>query len=137
MRLKKLLLVATVLAALFAAVSFAPALADSTTITFEPPAYHPGSPNGQDGWSSTGSAGMGCAQYDHEIVSNYPTAPASFGTQSLRMSNAVVSGCFGDRTFSKSLANEAGESTATNNRLSGGVRQTHLEAQWSFASPGP
>ena len=112
------------------------AQADSSTITFEAPTYHVGSVNGQDGWSSTGSAGAGCAVYDHAVVTN-SGAPASFGAQSLRMSNAVTSGCFGDQTFSKSLVNEAGETSAVSDGMSGGARQTHFEAQWSFASTVP
>jgi hypothetical protein len=53
-----------------------------------------GSPNGQNGWSSTGP-------YDHKIVTGYAGAPASFGDTSLRISNAVTSGSFGDQTFSE------------------------------------
>jgi hypothetical protein len=111
-------------------------LADSASINFESPTYVTGSINGQDGWSSTGSAGSGCAVYDHAVVANV-SAPLSFGGQSLRMSNAVTSGCFGDQTFSKSLLNDAGETTATTGGLSGGVRQSHFEAQWDFASTVP
>ncbi len=111
-----------------------PALADSLTINFE--TYAVGTVNGQDGWSSTGAAGSGCAVYDHAIVSN-SGAPASFGTKSLRMSNAVTSGCFSDQTFSKSLANEAGETSAQNGGMSGGTRQNYFEAQWDFASTVP
>ncbi len=111
-----------------------PVLAASLTIDFE--SYTLGTVNGQDGWSSLGAAGSGCAVYDHTIVAN-TYSYASFGTKSLRMSNAVTSGCFGDQTFSKSLADEAGETTATNNGLSGGVRQPHFEAQWDFASTVP
>jgi hypothetical protein len=112
-------------------------LADSASINFENPPYVTGSINGQDGWSSTGSAGSGCAMYDHAVVTNGPLAPPTFGNQSLRISNAVTSGCFGDQTFSKSLINEAGETTATNNGLSGGVREAHFESQWDFASTVP
>jgi len=110
--------------------------ADSNSINFEPPGYAPGSPNGQDGWQATGSAGSGCALYDHQIVNNslYPAAPASFGAQSLRISNAATSGCFGDQTFSKSLVNEAGETSSTNGGMSGGTRQRHFEAQFAVAS---
>jgi hypothetical protein len=53
------------------------------------------------------------------------------------MSNAVTSGCFGDQTFSKSLVDEAGETSALNNGMSGGARQTHFETQWDFASTVP
>lgn len=132
------LVILTVLACL-SYVGIRHAKADSNSITFEPPTYHIGSPNGQDGWVSLGSAGSGCATYDHAIAStpSFFGAPASFGSQSLRISNAVTSGCFGDQTFSKPLVNEAGETTATSNGLSGGVRQSHFEAEWSFASTTP
>jgi len=95
-----------------------------------------GSPNGQFGWSATGSAGSGCATYDHAIVLN-TSAPSSFGTKSLRMSNAVTSGCFGDQTFSASTLNEAGETGAANGGLSGGTRQLSFQAEWQFASTVP
>jgi hypothetical protein len=109
--------------------------ADSSAIKFEPTAYAPGSIHNQDGWVSLGSAGQGCAQYDHAVVNN-SGAPATFGTQSLRMSNAVTSGCF-DGTFSKPLVNEAGETSAENGGLSRGVRQNYFETQWQFASTVP
>lgn len=107
-------------------------LADSIGINFE--SYSVGSVNNQDGWNSTGSAGQGCAQYDHEIS---PSQVPSFGSTSLRMSNAVTSGCFGDQTFSKPLLNDAGEPGAASDGLSGGVRQNHFQAEWSFASATP
>ena len=107
--------------------------ADSNTINFENPPYTVGSPNGQDGWSSTGSAGSGCATYDHAI-STVTRGFAAFGSQTLRISNAVTSGCFGDNTFSKSLVNEAGETGATNGGMSGGTRQARFEAQFDFTT---
>jgi hypothetical protein len=112
------------------------AIADSSAINFEPTAYAPGSIHNQDGWSSSGSAGAGGPGYDHAVVTN-SGAPASFGTQSLRMSNAVTSGGFADQTFSKPLVNEAGETSAENGGKSGGVRQNFFEAQWDFASTVP
>lgn len=102
-------------------------------IDFE--SYASGSPNGQDGWVATGSDGSGCATYDHAIASSLGVV--GFGTQSLRMSNAVTSGCFGDQTFSKPAVNEAGEPGALNNGMSGGVRQPEFEAEWDFASTVP
>lgn len=102
-----------------------PVGADSTTIDFE--AFSVGSPNGQDGWSATGA-------YDHQIVEN--TGITEFGARSLRISNAVTSGSFGDQTFSKSTANEAGETTAEGDGTSGPL-QPHFEAQWQFASTIP
>jgi hypothetical protein len=114
----------------------ASASADSTAIDFEDPPYVDGTIDGQDGWSSDGAAGSGCAVYDHEVVVN-AGAPASFGDQSLRMSNAVTSGCFGDHTFSKSLGDEAGETSAQGDGMSGGTRQDFFDASWDFASTVP
>jgi hypothetical protein len=110
--------------------------ADSSAIKFEPTTYSPGSIHNQDGWRSLGSAGQGNAQYDHAVVSN-SGAPAAFGTQSLRLSNAVTSGSFDDQTFSKPLVHEAGETSAENGGFSGGVRQNYFEAEWQFASTVP
>ena len=61
---------------------------------------------------------------------SYPT----LGDQSLRMSNAVTSGCFGDQTFSVSTLNDAGESDATTGGYSGGTRRNEFAALWTFAS---
>lgn len=108
------------------------ALADTLGVDFESPTYAPGTINGQDGWSSLGAAGSGCAVYDHAVAAQ--SRYAAFGGQSLRMSNAVVSGCFGDQTFSKSLADEAGETSAENGGKSGGTRQPYFDASWSFGS---
>jgi hypothetical protein len=85
-----------------------------------------GSVNGQNGWSSTGS-------FDQAIVNN-TYGYASFGCKSLRISDAVTSGSFGDQTFSASLTNEAGETDALNGGMSGGTRQNHFEAQFDLAS---
>ncbi len=100
------------------------AVADSTAVDFE--AFVTGDVNGQNGWSKTGP-------YDVEVVTN-TYGFASFGNKSLRVSNAVTSGSFGDQTFSNSLNDEAGESTAVNGGQSGGVRQDYFEASWDFAS---
>lgn len=85
-----------------------------------------GSVNGQDGWSSFGS-------YDQAVVPN-SYGFNSFGCKTLRLSNGVASGSFGDQTFSVSNINEAGESTATNGGQSGGTRQNHFEAKFDFSS---
>lgn len=101
--------------------------ADSFGVDFE--SYSLGNINSQDGWSKTGP-------YDAEVVAN-TYGYASFGSQSLRISNAVTSGSFGDQTFSKSLGDEAGETSAENGGLSGGTRQPYFEASWDFASTVP
>jgi hypothetical protein len=85
----------------------------------------PGSlPNG--GWSKTGP-------YDVQValVASYPDASEyGFGSQALRISNAVTSGSFGDQAFSPGLADEAGETGADNAGLSGGLRQPHFDASF-------
>jgi hypothetical protein len=109
-----------------------------------PPWYVPGPIHAQDDWSSLGANGGGCALYDHQVVENavqpltsysYPT----FALQSLRLSNAVTSGCFGDQTFSKRLDNAAGETDADGGGYDKvpGPRRSHFEAQWDFASTVP
>jgi len=95
--------------------------ADSYSQNFE--SFNLGTVNGQDGWSVTGP-------YDQAVV----PSPAISGARSFRISNAVTSGSFSDQTFSKSLANEAGEGESTNGGMSGGTRQDHFEAQFDFAS---
>ncbi len=102
------------------------ALADSAAIDFESPTYALGTIHGQDGWSKTGP-------YDVEVESNTFGFP-SLGSQTLRISNAITSGSFGDQTFSTSLADEAGEADAQASPYSGGTRQNHFEAQFDFAS---
>jgi hypothetical protein len=81
-------------------------------------------PNGT--WSKLGP-------YDVMVapISSYPAASGyGFGSQALRVSNAVTSGSFGDQTFSPGLADEAGESGAFNAGLSGGLRQPHFDASF-------
>lgn len=115
------------LAVPLAALLFHSVLADSLAIDFE--SYVLGNVNGQGGgagWSSTGA-------YDQAVVAN-TYGYSSFGSQSFRISNAVTSGSFGDQTFTKSLTDEAGESTAQASAFSGGVRQSHFEAQFDIAS---
>jgi len=117
------------------------ASADSTSIDFE--TFAVGSPNGQAGWTALGSAGLGGTPYDHQVVAN-AGAPSSFGTRSLRISNAVTSGAFGDQTYSSSLGEAAGEVDADNGLLSlaataysSPASQSHFEAQWDFTSAAP
>jgi hypothetical protein len=110
------------------------ALADSNALNFE--SYIVGNINGQDGWSSLGAAGSGCAVYDHAVVDNI-YGYASFGAKSLRISNAVTSGCFGDQTFAKPLVNAVGEISATAGTFSVGTRQTRFEMQFDIASTQP
>jgi hypothetical protein len=89
-------------------------------ITFEPPAYSLGNIDGQNGWQKTGA-------YDAAVaaVSLFPAAAGyGFGTQALRISDAVTTGAFGDQTFSPGLANPASESTGN----------SHFEASFSIGT---
>jgi hypothetical protein len=76
------------------------ATAATINLNFEPPAYTPGLIGGQQGWTSA-------SYFDTEVTS----ADAYDGVQSLRISNAVTSGGFGNQTFTPALAVPAGESS--------------------------
>jgi hypothetical protein len=108
-----------------------------------PPWYYVGPIDTQDDWTSTGAAGGGCGVLlDHAVVSNVAQSYSytSFGLQSLRLSNAFTTGCFGDQTFSKRLSSGAtGESDAegTEFEKTPGPTKNHFEAQWDFASTVP
>ncbi len=94
-----------------------------------------GSVNGQGGWTS-GHGSSFCPVYDEGVVANtygYPT----FGAKSLRISNAIACGSYNDQTFSPSLTDEAGETSASTGVYSGGTRRPYFEAQWDFASTVP
>jgi hypothetical protein len=118
-----------------ASLVFDTANADTSTINFESPAYSLGGINGQNGWSATGSAGSGCAQYDEGVSSSNGTT--GFGSQSFRISNAVTSGCFGDQAFATPLANAVGEADSTAGSFSAGTLQRHFEMQFDVASATP
>lgn len=77
-------------------------------INFEQPAYHTGDINGQQGWQKAGPYDVAVAN-----VSAFPAASHYlFGSQALRLSDAVTSGSFGDQTFSPGLNDAAGEGAA-------------------------
>jgi len=105
----------------------------SVIIGFEPlevpPWYIVGTIHGQDDWSSFGP-------YDHKVTLN-TYGYASFQLQSLRISNAITSGSFGDQTFSKRTPNYAGETESNCGTFCQGTRQSHFEVEWDFASTTP
>lgn len=107
----------------------------SVTVAFEvlesPPWYTVGKIHLQDDWLSAGP-------YDHFVVPN-TFGYASFGGQSLRISNAITSGSFGDQTFSKRTTNYGGEAESQCSIwcVPGGTRQRHFEVEWDFASTTP
>ncbi len=109
------------------------ALASSYGTGFE--SFIIGDLNGQDGWTS-GHGSSFCPLYDVGVVDNL-YGYMSFGGKSLRISNAITCGSYNDQTFSPSLADEAGEVSASTSTYSGGIRQPYFEAQWDFASIVP
>jgi hypothetical protein len=126
-----------------AALVAAPSALGADTVSTDFESFALGSPNGQHGWVALGSAGMGCATYDHAIADPTSFGVTAFGHRSLRASNAVATGCFSDQTFSAPVANAAGESTdllaspGSAPVLTGGTRLPYYEAQWDFASAVP
>jgi Collagen triple helix repeat (20 copies) len=110
----------------------ASAAADTVTSTFEAPLFTAGqSVDRIDGWRSFGA-------YDHKVAeTTNPDIPSSFGGQSLRISNAVTSGSFGDQTFSTSVPNDAGEEEAESDGWTGGTRQSVFDARWTFIPANP
>jgi Collagen triple helix repeat (20 copies) len=110
-----------------AAFAAAPAGADTVGALFEAPKYQLGNINGQDGWLKTNP------NFDVAVAPSSPIG-SPFGAQSLRISDAVTSGSFGDQTFSKEVVDEAGESIADSGGMSGGIRRTTFNAQWKFSS---
>ena len=105
------------------------ARADSQNVNFEPSTYTLGNINGQDGWTKTGA-------YDAAVSAN-TSGSSSFGTQSLRISDAVTSGSFGDQTFAKPLTDSAGETASTNGTFSAGTKQSYFVTQFDIASATP
>jgi hypothetical protein len=108
------------------AIVVSPAFADSISINFENPPYTVGNINAQDGWTKTGS-------FDSAVTAN-TYGYASFNGQSLRISDAVTSGSFGDQTFAKPLVNAVGEIDSTDGTFSRGTLQRHFEMQFDIAS---
>jgi uncharacterized repeat protein (TIGR01451 family) len=110
------------------------AAADTVISAFEPPTFHPGTVDGQDGWKSAVPGDIPSLPfgYDQEVVTN-AGAPGTFGTQSLRMSNAwnpapdTFPPEYHYQTYSKPTTVPAGESLAN----------TEYTAQFSFISVHP
>jgi len=106
------------------------AAADTVTTTFEPPTFHLGTVDGQDGWHSAVPGDIPALPlgYDQAVVAN-SGAPPAFGSQSLRHSNAFnePTGEFFFQTYSRSTAIAAGEQLAN----------TEFTAEFSFISTTP
>jgi len=112
------------------AVSTLQAHADSVSVNFESPDYAVGDINGQDGWSKTGP-------FDSAVVNNTAYGYSTLGSQSLRISNSITSGSFGDQTFAKPLVDAVGEADATNGTFSPGYLQRYFVMQFDIASTDP
>lgn len=97
-----------------------PAMADTSTSNFEPPAYTVGTVNGQNGWTVA-------PIFDEGVVANGASVPAAFGQQSWRLSNAVTNGGFANQPFSPPVTAPAGEELA--NKV--------FTSQFSFLSTTP
>jgi hypothetical protein len=97
-----------------------PAMADTSTSNFEPPAYTVGTVNGQNGWTVD-------PIFDEGVVANGASVPAAFGQQSWRLSNAVTNGGFANQPFSPPVTAPAGEELA--NKV--------FTSQFSFLSTTP
>jgi uncharacterized repeat protein (TIGR01451 family) len=128
----------TVLAAAVSAVLLVcgVAAADTVTSNFEPPTFQPGTVNGQDGWKSAVPGNIPSLPngYDQAVVVNTPPAPAAFGSQSLRMSNAYNPAPehgplpeYHYQTYSKPTPTAAGEELANKEYI----------GQFSFISIDP
>lgn len=103
--------------------------ADTVETNFEAPTFHLGSVNGQDGWKSAAPGAGGALPpngFDQAVVAN-TSAPAEFGAQSFRLSNAYMSTLFEGQTRSSTTAEAAGEDLAN----------TEYIAQFSFISTDP
>jgi hypothetical protein len=117
-------LAATAAALVLAAVGVTNASASTTSSGgFE--SFGTGDVDGQHGWTKTGA-------YDVAVVDPEDHDVTDMGTRALRLSNATVSGSFGDQTFSAPLADEAGETLATSDGMSGGTRQSAFTATFSL-----
>jgi uncharacterized repeat protein (TIGR01451 family) len=113
----------------FALLACGVAVADTVTTDFEPPTFHLGSVNGQDGWTSATPTDIPALPngYDQEV---FPVSGIDgFGTQSLRHSNAYnePTGEFRFLTNSKPTEVEAGENALN----------TEYRGAFSFISAKP
>src|SRR4051794_25164508 len=118
--------------AVIAVMAAAPGVADADVVgtVFESSTYQQGDIDAQGDWSKTGP-------YDVNIqkLSSFPDAAGyGFGTKSLQVSNAVVSGSLGDQTFSPSVVDEAGESGSSGAGFSGGIRQGQFKARFRIGT---
>jgi parallel beta-helix repeat protein len=121
----------SVLVVVAALVTGSPVWADPFSTGFEPPAYSPGSIDGQNGWGGQTPPGIAI---NPSIVQGVTTAGAHAGIQSFHMSSSFTSGSFGDQTFSPSLTDRAGEPGAIDGGFAGGTLQARFTSTVFFHS---
>ena len=88
--------------------------------------FNLGSVNSQGGWTITGP-------YEQAVVDN-TYGYSNFGCKTLRISDSITSGSFGDQLFAPPTVNGVGEASATAGSFSVGTRQNHFEAKFDIAS---
>jgi Cohesin domain/Carboxypeptidase regulatory-like domain/MBG domain (YGX type)/Dockerin type I domain len=98
--------------------------------------FKSGTVDGQNRWRSSGNNGVN-SNFDVEITENGGIVPTTFGTHSLRLSNAFTSDSVADQTFSATLPNEGGETVAENLGEKRGERMRLFSSEWDFASADP
>ncbi len=98
--------------------------------------FKSGTVDGQNQWRSTGNNGVN-SNFDVEVTENGGIVPTTFGTRSLRLSNAFTSDSIADQTFSATLPNEGGETGAENLGEKRGERMRLFSSEWDFASADP
>lgn len=112
----------------------APPAPDYTT-GFETGDFTNGNVDGQDGWQMTPA---NVPAYDAEVVTTDSFRPEagfdSFGTQALRISNAVVTSRFDNWIYAAPLANSVGESTAAAGSTTLGTRFNHFDLEFDFGT---
>ncbi|HET8970808.1 MAG TPA: fibronectin type III domain-containing protein [Candidatus Nanopelagicales bacterium] len=90
-----------------------------------------GSAAGQAGWRQSNAA------YDNGIADVSGKFGGALGSKALRVSNAYTKTSFGDQLFSPTVAQEAGETSAEDNGLSTGPRQSQFTNSFTFAAASP
>jgi hypothetical protein len=118
--------------AVLAALAAMPGIANADVVgtNFESSTYQPGDIDGQGGWSKTGP-------FDSNIVATTGYPSYGFGSKALQISNFFTSGSFGDQTYTPSTVDEAGESAAAGQGMSGGLRQTQFKARFRIGVADP
>ncbi len=93
--------------------------------------FNTGSVNGQGSWTITNP------NYDVAIADPTQFSVTTMGNRALRISNAVMSGSFGDWLFSPSLTESAGEPSSDGGVFAAPATQRRFDATFDIASADP